>query len=161
LESSSQQGDKRARRWLKYLRMGFSGACGVLCLLLSVLWVISLGRYSGIEGHVGKQSFSLISSLGQLDIYSFTTKAVPFPLPWRITDSTVSIDEVKMPEHLGFEIYPSKAGLSVFISYWLLVLLAAVGAVGPWVPWHFSLRTLLIATTLIAILLGLIAYAAS
>ena len=41
------------------------------------------------------------------------------------------------------------------------VILAALFAVIPWVPWsrRFSLRTLLIATTLLAMLLGAIVYA--
>jgi hypothetical protein len=44
----------------------------------------------------------------------------------------------------------------VWIPHWVLVLLSAVFAALPWLPWKFSLRTLLIATTLIAVVLGLI-----
>jgi hypothetical protein len=34
-------------------------------------------------------------------------------------------------------------------------------AVAPWLPWRFSLRTLLIATTLVAVMLGIAVYVAS
>jgi hypothetical protein len=43
------------------------------------------------------------------------------------------------------------------IPYWLLVLLTARIATVPWLKWRFSLRTLLIAVTLLAVLLGLAA----
>ena len=43
---------------------------------------------------------------------------------------------------------------------WFLVLLAAMAAVAPWIHWsgRFSLRALLIATTLVALVLGLAVY---
>jgi hypothetical protein len=152
--------DRPAPVTLKYLRIAVTALSLTGCVLLIALWVISRGRYSGIEGHVGKQSFSLISSLGQLDIYLFTTKAVT-SLPWRFTDSTVAAGEVVMPEHLGFEIYPNKSGLGIFVSYWLLVLMAGMAAAAPWLPRRFSLRTLLIATAVIAVGLGIAAVASA
>ena len=45
------------------------------------------------------------------------------------------------------------------IVYRCLAVLLATVAVAPLVPWRFSLRTLLIASTLIAIGLGLIVWA--
>jgi hypothetical protein len=45
---------------------------------------------------------------------------------------------------------------------WFVLLLLSVLTVGPWTPWspyQFSLRTLLIAMTLVAIGLGAIVYA--
>jgi len=41
---------------------------------------------------------------------------------------------------------------------WFAISLCVVPAALPWLPWRFSLRTLLIATTLIAVGLGLIVY---
>jgi len=51
-------------------------------------------------------------------------------------------------------------GSGFMIPDWLLVLGGAVFAVAPWLRWRFSLRTLLITTTLIAVLLGFAVYAA-
>lgn len=46
----------------------------------------------------------------------------------------------------------------VSISYWLLTAAAFCIASAPWLPWRFSLRTLLITTTLVAGALGLITW---
>jgi hypothetical protein len=57
----------------------------------------------------------------------------------------------------------SRAGKNIrmfFLPYWFPFLLGATLAAAPWIKWRFSLRTLLIATTLVAFLLGLICYAA-
>jgi hypothetical protein len=48
----------------------------------------------------------------------------------------------------------------VIVPFWLLVLPLITLAVAPWLRWRFTLRTLLIATTLVAVVLGLAAYAA-
>ena len=43
-------------------------------------------------------------------------------------------------------------------AHWLPALLFAAVAAIPWLRWRFSLRTLLIATTLVAVVLGLIVW---
>jgi hypothetical protein len=50
----------------------------------------------------------------------------------------------------------------VCVAQWFPILCAALAAILPWFRWskRFSLRTLLIATTLVAVVLGLIVYAA-
>jgi ABC-type glycerol-3-phosphate transport system permease component len=65
----------------------------------------------------------------------------------------------------GFETYPHSVnkhfGLSsevIVPDCILIVLVAAMGAL-PWIRWRFTLRTLLIATTLVAVVLGLSVYA--
>jgi hypothetical protein len=42
---------------------------------------------------------------------------------------------------------------------WFSVLVTATLVAAPWLRWRFSLRTLLIATTLVTVVLGLIVYA--
>lgn len=42
------------------------------------------------------------------------------------------------------------------VPHWLLLLLAATISAMPWIKWRFSLRTLLIATTLVAVGLGIV-----
>jgi hypothetical protein len=46
----------------------------------------------------------------------------------------------------------------LFAPYWFPVLISGVLAAVPWIRWRFSLRTLLIATTIIAVVLGLIVW---
>jgi hypothetical protein len=52
-----------------------------------------------------------------------------------------------------------RPGASPVIPLWPLVLGAWLLATLPWLPQRFSLRTLLFATTLIAVVLGVIVYA--
>jgi hypothetical protein len=54
---------------------------------------------------------------------------------------------------------PTQSSLKIVVPFWLPVL--ATGATGaaacvPWIRWRFSLRTLLIATTLVAVALGVV-----
>jgi hypothetical protein len=56
-----------------------------------------------------------------------------------------------------FESFGRSRLFGVRIPDWFLILVVAIGIASPWFPWTFSLRTLLIATTLIAVVLGLAA----
>jgi hypothetical protein len=59
---------------------------------------------------------------------------------------------------LGFGIIESSNSRSVIMPYWFLVVSAVALSASPWFwSWRFSLRTLLIAMTLIAVFLGLVA----
>jgi len=70
-------------------------------------------------------------------------------------------DLLRLVTHAGLKIERDSVGGidSVRVSYWLLSPTAIVIAVIPWVTWRFSLRALLIATTLVAAVLGLAVYA--
>jgi hypothetical protein len=48
-----------------------------------------------------------------------------------------------------------RGALSVAVPHWFLLLVAATIAAVPWTKWRFSLRTLLIATAVVAVGLGL------
>jgi hypothetical protein len=43
--------------------------------------------------------------------------------------------------------------------HWFAILIAGAVAVATWIRWRFSIRTLLIATTLVAVVLGAVVYA--
>jgi hypothetical protein len=49
-------------------------------------------------------------------------------------------------------------GPSVTAPLWLIATASVVTSVFAWIPWRFSLRTLLIATTLVAVGLGLVVW---
>ena len=57
---------------------------------------------------------------------------------------------------LGFCFYHGQNSTIAVIPYWSAALLTGTLTAAPWIPRRFSLRTLLIATTLVAMVLGLI-----
>jgi hypothetical protein len=59
---------------------------------------------------------------------------------------------------MGFRYVEATFGTLFFVPYWCPVCLSVLLATSPWfsMPRRFSLRTLLIATTLVAVVLGLI-----
>ena len=68
----------RLTAFLRYLRVAFSVGCGILCVLLIVLWVRS---YMGIDGH---PSLRLASSQGRLYV-----------------NQSVSLQSVYVPNYSG------------------------------------------------------------
>jgi hypothetical protein len=62
---------------------------------------------------------------------------------------------------LGFYWYWFADGVIANVPFWFPVLIASLFTVSPWIGWsnRFSLRTLLIATTLVAGVLGLAVWA--
>ena len=63
------------------------------------------------------------------------------------------------PKQSSFKIDRSGGKLVIRVPYWFLLVGSSLMAAVPWLPWRFTLRTLLIATTLVAVVLGLIVYA--
>jgi hypothetical protein len=61
---------------------------------------------------------------------------------------------IPVPLMLGFLWDSSPGSFYGIIPIWFLITLSAALAVAPWMRWRFNLRTLLIATTLIAFVLG-------
>ena len=139
---------------MKYrkLRIAFSAACGVFCLLLIALWVRSYWWID--EVYIGR-SYPAVCGWGDLyykpimhfnNSYQLHVSEHDFG-PIRI-DSTWNGDGPLVFRIDGFA-----------LPIWTLLLPIAAIAILPWLPWRFSLRTLLIATTLVAVVLGLIVYA--
>lgn len=141
---------------MKYrkLRIVFSSMCGVLCLLLIVLWVRSYRWYDFTPTGV-------TSARGILYVGHEIS----------ITPSQGSVGDVKTSDHRDHlfdvdsirgtvvDVQPVGRGISLPYSTLILPILALTAV--PWLPWstRFNLRTLLIATTVVAMVLGLIVWA--
>ena len=141
------------RRLLRYLRIDFSATCLVACVLLIALWVRS---YWWVDV-ANRSQYSITSMQGRLCVdESFdvlgnpVTRSPSFTLVNHFWGSAF--------ETSGLTIRRRGTGLA--IPYWSLLLPMAALAAAPWLRWRFSLRTLLIATTLVAVGLGLIVWAA-
>jgi hypothetical protein len=136
-------------RYLRYLRIGFSITCGIVAVLLVVLWirsyraenVITIFRSNSIGWHV-------VFWDGQVAVTS-----APYvrgnPGAWRLYNSWE-------PGIFGFNRFATPTSHSVKVPAWSIPTILASLATLPWPRWRFSLRTMLIVTTIIGLLLGLI-----
>jgi hypothetical protein len=130
------------------LRVAWSVAWGVLAVLLCVLWVrsytwtdiITYKRLTSSKGWVyANQGFNCPDGMGE-----------EFSYPsgyWKMRFNGVRVVPI--------------GPRGIAIPYLLLVALTLLAAGTPWIrhfKWHFSLRTLLIATTLVAMVLGIIVW---
>ena len=149
---------------LHKLRIAFSAGCGIGYLLLIALWVRS---YSWND-----ISYCPLSATPRmLMVYSFRGRATiaavvwhkdePGPTGWGWESEFVARfvppeeeEEEEEPDPL-FEYHILKYGGYTRFLHWFAILIAGAASVAPWFRWRFSLRTLLIATTLVAVVLGL------
>jgi hypothetical protein len=149
---------------MKYrkLRIAWSVLFGLLCLTLIVLWVRSYWwSYQATYVHSATAVFALTSTDGQINFISGT--------PPMFSDKVSGVSSWKtMPfvdtltrhasEHRFRFIQDGDLEL-VSIPHWFAILLTGTVAALPWLRWRFSLRTLLMAMTLVAVVLGWIVYA--
>jgi hypothetical protein len=158
---------------LKYLRIAVSALSLTVCVLLIALWVRSYWTLDLV---------SRVSSSGQTSTFGSNDGAVyfverpsrpmrafagsrvslprgffvrrPRPHGWR--HSSGKVNELARPERFQWEIKGGTAKIK--FPHWLLVLTMALVAAIPWIRRRFSLRTLLIATTLVSVGLGVIVF---
>jgi hypothetical protein len=148
------------------LRIAWSVFWGLLIVLLIELWVQSYWKpvvvcFGGFplskttrvwrwnRGHI--ESFRTWSAVPDMEGQWLWTTPLQFE---HFNDVT---PKYSFPGVRYFEVpIPN-----VFISNWIPTLVLATVATIPWAPWwskRFSIRTLLIATTLVAVVLGLIVW---
>ena len=142
---------------MKYrkLRIAWSAVCGVLCLLLIVLWVRS---YSRMESAWVRLSTTVApGAMSYQGRVALVSDAVPKDAPGLPRFGASS--SIGFREHariVNTHLMRSTFGSYLVLPSWPLVLITATFAVAPWLPSRFSLHTLLIAMTLVAVVLGLI-----
>ena len=131
------------------LRIAWSVGCGIACVLLIALWVRSY-RYR--EGWIQEPSGGL-RVLSQLGVCYFRGSE-GYSAKW-FSDAIATRRQPIM-------YYLPSGGISrysIAVPYWFSFLIAGALTAAPWIPqlpWRFTLRTLLLATTLVAVVLGLI-----
>ena len=131
------------------LRIAWSATWSVAFVLLIVLWVRSYWQINTLDNLHG---YTIVVTQGRLDLRervkypALPTVAEFISNPWLLTRPTPS---------------PPAIVVVASIPLWLLVAFGSQLAAAPWIPLRksFSLRTMLIATTLVAVVLGLIVYA--
>jgi hypothetical protein len=146
------------------LRITWSIVCGLACVLLIVLWVRSYKTCDIFCLRLGGPHNQWIQSLdGELMYDPSANLSQSEFFKWIIWPAAKWRGYVKTPltrPVLGFRRSIGIKSLAIIPHWFPTVVLAGI-AVLPWLGWpRFRLRTLLIATTLIAVVLGLAVYAA-
>ncbi len=150
------------------LRIAFSSICLIACVLLTALWVRSYYSRDMTRGCIAGSHLHLSVTSLKGDVAVAFDEWRGSPHPWMFesvsnSENMVSVfSSVGKPplSWLGFRLQFKATLVVIVLPYWFLVLAFAAFIFTPWVRWkqRFSLRTLLIATTLIAVVLGLIVY---
>jgi hypothetical protein len=143
------------------LRIAWSVVWTLVCALLTVLWVRSYWVHDVVQIIVLKRAAEFWSAKGEvfLNIYSESDHGF-----FRIEHFSFDVDSFIWQVNYtlaGFYIGKDGDVWLVRTPFWFVVPLAAAIITVPWLHkhFHFTLRTLLIATTLFALLLGLVVYA--
>jgi hypothetical protein len=152
-------------RFLRYLRIAFSATCLIACALLIALWVRSYWRFNSIAwgwGAPTQHTVVVALPIGAV-VLNYAANPVDPTLAFPKWQAYPAVREI-LPvggidqAYAGFLFIRGTHGFMLALPDWLLFLFTvALGAL-PWFRYQFSLRTLLIATTLIAVVLGLIVW---
>ncbi len=161
---------------MKYrkLRITWSVAWGIAAVLLIAIWVRSYSFFDFCEVPAsGHSSLHLQSAHGRVvlfvlpDFHELRIGGVPTPNVILAGELTQPMIGINIPGGISISVPPYDSARIHVTPFWLVALIgcilaAIIGGI-PWLPWwstRFSLRTLLIGTTLVAIGLGLIVWAA-
>jgi hypothetical protein len=144
---------------LRKLRIAWSARCGIVGLLLIVMWARSYRIQDVAYVFASSGYVQLTSSCGHLDLVAVNEETFQSPFRYEARAPVT-------PPHTWY-FYLGRAlqigsWINITVPTWLLVVIAAVVGAVPCIQWQtrFSLRTLLIAMTLIGVLLGAIICAA-
>ena len=140
------------------LRIAFSATCGIACMLLIVLWVRSYRLNGDWKSALGVMGWSSKGRIVMLPAPQLLAR-LGYPASSQDIDMNVTFEIEPFDSPLGFHVWWSTSSEWVLqVPHWFTVLLMGTIGAAPWLRWSFSLRTLLIATTLIAVVLGLIVW---
>jgi hypothetical protein len=154
------------------LRIAFSAVCGIICLLLIALWVrshwkldlltlpISSARAIQVAAVQGDITFrappvSYFRSKGYLGPVSSLRDYEVSPAPPKTSSNRKRTSKIG----IRWSSLPRGSGGHIVVPFWMIVVLSAAMSLPllKSLRWRFSLRTLLIAMTLVAIVLGVAA----
>jgi hypothetical protein len=139
------------------LRIAWSVGWGILCVLLIVLWVRSYWYQDSVTYRTANLDATIGSGQSGLGFIWIKPR---MPIPYRLGMSARSRSIDVATSIKGQRFVWGKTNGVIWVPGWLLVLVAGLSSAIPWLHWprRFSLRTLLIATTLVAGAMGLIVW---
>jgi hypothetical protein len=145
--------------------------CLILCAALMGMWVRSYRWKDEFRGRASeRQALIAVSIEGRLLSGKFQLPKLTKDWPWLIHSIPVD-DQMRSdwdmahgspgsPARLGLEVYSAMDNFSVTLPYWFLVLTTGSLAMAFRLRWplRFTLRSLFVATTFLAVVLGMIAW---
>jgi hypothetical protein len=144
---------------LRKLRIAWSVFWPVSTVLLIVLWVRSYTWDDSVSGPTpGGYGYLLESIPSRLEIQLWNSIFPANLASYRLTELSAKGIEAAPFTGWGFGFYKRPNYLIIHLPYWFLITVAGTFSTTPWLHWRFSLRALLIATTLVAVVLGLIVW---
>jgi hypothetical protein len=158
------EGEPKGRPKFLKLRIAFSAVCGIICVLLIVLWVRSHRGEDRAQGRLSSVGIRLYSSRGWVVLFKNSTPGAG-PYDWDITlgsDYWLDPADDRLRFALPLSFFGQTAISNISLPHWVLALASVAFAAAPWfLHWRFrfSLRTLLIAMTLVAAVLGAVVWA--
>jgi hypothetical protein len=145
---------------MKYrkLRIAWSVAWGVVAVLLCVLWVRSYWRGDVLQFRSFPEDFGIGSAHGVIGADGNINPLKYISSPgWKLL-SYPMFEDMTPPPFLCK--YAPSVGFELNLPHWFLSLVFGMLTTLPWIR-RFSLRTLLIATTLVAVGLGVVVWLGS
>jgi hypothetical protein len=143
---------------IRGLRIAVSAVCVIFSVLLIGLWVRSYWWCDRIEGtNLGGPELFVFGTVdGAVILVGLPKLMSPFAVTkWKYVSQPVNRPGeshlIWLPRYTRI---PTASEL--LIPCWMIVLSISAFAAVPWIRWSFRLRTLPIATTLIAVVLGLV-----
>ena len=158
--ATTQESQQQKRPMLRYLRIAFSVACGILCLLLIALLVRSYHTRDSLWWPGRAHAVQINSLSGHIVLFVESRPSPAQFVPFKIAHNAIAgrFKSLFNNNVLGFYFERHPGGLRLDMPHWFFVLTGLLISAIPWFveKWRFSLRMLLIAMTLIAVLLGII-----
>jgi hypothetical protein len=159
-------------RIIHYISIAVTALSLTACVLLIALWVRSYWWWDEAEVlfftetdsprlYFG-QAFVWGSADGVVSFYKFLDLTDDEGFQWTIDSERRHPDTPRDYVTNESWYFNYQGDLGVNVPHWFLVALIAAFGICPWIHWskRFSLRTLLIATTLVAVGLGVVIWAA-
>ncbi len=155
------------------LRITWTVFCGIACVLLIALWVRSQRSVDLFFAPIGGKWCLMMGSIpGACGVSIVNNSGSPVDPVWRSESTTSDKWWNEMGKNGrpfssrvwgGFLYAHKSSNTGIIIPYWFLIPVALCLSAIPWIPqlrFRFSLLTLLIATTLVAVVLGLVVWLA-
>ena len=160
MSETSPNADRERMRF-RGLRIAWSALCVLACMLLVALWVRSYWWGEAFTIPIHKTWFRCSDLRGSIVLTCFDRAErmdIGAGYSWGRA-SGQRLDE-HFPRHFyGFYFKKDATGLGLVVPIWFLLAVGVGCAVAPWYSWRrFTTRTLLIATTLVAAVLGVAVY---